>query len=82
MSTPEPPDVDPAGIMSLTEYDIAVGKALAACSACREKRQHTEAEYGLHPGEVRQRIEVYFSTRETQNTSEKENESPHPNTIS
>ena len=29
MSTPEPPDVDPAGIMSLTEYDIAVKRETA-----------------------------------------------------
>ena len=32
MSTPEPPDVDPAGIMSLTEYDIATGGN--KCATC------------------------------------------------
>jgi hypothetical protein len=47
-------DVDPEGIMSLTEHDIAVAKEAVACPACRDKRPHTEEEWRLHPGEGRE----------------------------
>ena len=42
-------DVDPAGIMSLTEHDIAVAKEASSCPACREKRIHTEEDWKHHP---------------------------------
>lgn len=49
-------DVDPDGMMSLTEYDIASARAANECPACAEHRYHTEAEWCLHPGEGRQGV--------------------------